>query len=649
MIVIAGCDQKNASIEELQRKNAQLQSQIEEQARMAKVKAAEDLAAAQLAANEKAARKLAGDRAALELEKAKLSEAQKTEAEENLRRREEAIKAEERRLADARETAARQADEARDRQRDVTAPRPLPVAQPVASTRQVANNQTVDMFYDALDPDGDWMEVDGYGYVFQPNVAATRGWRPYTDGDWVRTDHGWTWRSNENFGWATYHYGRWIRLNRRGWVWVPGTEWAPAWVAWRHNDDYIGWAPLPPEAHSPSGFNSAVDSYYDIGVSSYVFVPHRQFCGVKTYAGRFIEPERNVTIVRQTVNITNISYQTINRKTVLVNEGPDYDRVRAESSVPVPVLQLHRLDARDAHGSVASSPGGGALALFAPMLAHKATAAKPKVVKFKEARDIDRGWGGIAAAEQAAIRERQSAEARQTEAQERKTASAAVRPAGVPAPQPAGVSPPAVIRKPGDAPGKPAPVRPVSSTQSVPSDSAATPAVAPEPPVAPRQAVRPPVGQPSASPEIKKPAAMKNPGAPSTPPVPAPVLNPVPKPVVTQPLSVVEPELIPAPAVKAPVSAPLEETTRPSIRPAPAATRVPVPVQKPRHVPNPEPLQTPNLPPAVEIPAKRLVPAQPEGAGLVRPNPQQPREISRRTLRTTPTPKGRPGEAPDSQ
>src|SRR2546423_9736807 len=31
---------------------------------------------------------------------------------------------------------------------------------------------------------------------------------------------------------------------------VPGDEWAPAWVSWRSSKDYVGWAPLPPEARS---------------------------------------------------------------------------------------------------------------------------------------------------------------------------------------------------------------------------------------------------------------------------------------------------------------------------------------------------------------------------------------------------------------
>ena len=32
-----------------------------------------------------------------------------------------------------------------------------------------------------------------------------------------------------------------------GWMWIPGNEWAPAWVDWRRGDEDVGWAPLPPE------------------------------------------------------------------------------------------------------------------------------------------------------------------------------------------------------------------------------------------------------------------------------------------------------------------------------------------------------------------------------------------------------------------
>src|SRR5207248_1104167 len=104
-----------------------------------------------------------------------------------------------------------------------------------------------------LDQYGDWRETSDYGYVWQPRQAQSRTWRPYTDGHWVYTDVGWTWISEEPFGWATYHYGRWTRLRNIGWVWVPGDEWAPAWVSWRKSNAYVGWAPLPPEARFDRG------------------------------------------------------------------------------------------------------------------------------------------------------------------------------------------------------------------------------------------------------------------------------------------------------------------------------------------------------------------------------------------------------------
>src|SRR4051794_2735185 len=90
-----------------------------------------------------------------------------------------------------------------------------------------AADVSVDFFYTNLSG-GEWFEVADYGYAWRPSVAVSNaGWRPYSDGYWVYTDVGWTWVSNEDFGWATYHYGRWLRLRDRGWVWVPGQEWAP--------------------------------------------------------------------------------------------------------------------------------------------------------------------------------------------------------------------------------------------------------------------------------------------------------------------------------------------------------------------------------------------------------------------------------------
>ena len=90
------------------------------------------------------------------------------------------------------------------------------------------------MFYEKLEPHGEWRDTNEYGYVWQPREAENaRDWRPYTEGRWAYSDAGWTWISDEPYGWATYHYGRWTRVRGTGWVWVPGSEWAPAWVSWR--------------------------------------------------------------------------------------------------------------------------------------------------------------------------------------------------------------------------------------------------------------------------------------------------------------------------------------------------------------------------------------------------------------------------------
>ena len=80
--------------------------------------------------------------------------------------------------------------------------------------------------------------------------------------------------SYEDFGGIVYHYGRWVKVEDEGWCWKPDYEWAPAWVSWRNSDDYVGWAPLPPEARweRDRGFSVWVDYSYDIAPSCYNFV-----------------------------------------------------------------------------------------------------------------------------------------------------------------------------------------------------------------------------------------------------------------------------------------------------------------------------------------------------------------------------------------
>ncbi|MCU0453660.1 MAG: hypothetical protein MUE68_08355 [Bacteroidetes bacterium] len=105
----------------------------------------------------------------------------------------------------------------------------------------------VGAFYRPLASYGQWIEVEPGFVVWRPRYMRS-GWRPYMEGRWVWSDYGWYWVSVEPFGWAVYHYGRWHYDEYYGWVWIPDNVWGPAWVEWRYNDAYIGWAPLPPYA-----------------------------------------------------------------------------------------------------------------------------------------------------------------------------------------------------------------------------------------------------------------------------------------------------------------------------------------------------------------------------------------------------------------
>ncbi|MEY2884763.1 MAG: hypothetical protein RL490_2487 [Pseudomonadota bacterium] len=106
------------------------------------------------------------------------------------------------------------------------------------------NVTSVAAFYEPLAQFGGWVD-SRWGRAFRPNAPA--GWRPYVNGRWGEDR---LWISDDPWGWATDHYGRWgfdERLN--AWVWVPGTEWAPSWVAWREaegSDQMVGWSPVPP-------------------------------------------------------------------------------------------------------------------------------------------------------------------------------------------------------------------------------------------------------------------------------------------------------------------------------------------------------------------------------------------------------------------
>jgi uncharacterized protein DUF6600/FecR-like protein len=101
----------------------------------------------------------------------------------------------------------------------------------------------VQPYYDELSANGEWRDVPGYGPAWSPSQVDP-GWRPYVDGYWSYGPGGYFWVSNEPWGWAPYHYGRWQFVSSYGWCWFPGSVFAGAWVSWSWGPLYVGWAPL---------------------------------------------------------------------------------------------------------------------------------------------------------------------------------------------------------------------------------------------------------------------------------------------------------------------------------------------------------------------------------------------------------------------
>lgn len=270
---------------------------------------------------------------------------------------------------------------------------PVYVGRVVPQTQRVTN---VESFYEPLDRYGDWIQTDDYGYVFRPEASRRNDWRPYTDGRWAHSGHGWTWESNEDFGWATYHYGRWTRVERAGWVWVPGREWGPGWVSWRRGKDECGWAPLPPESRGRHSFTATVDRDYDIGPSAYVFIALSNF-GARSYAPVIERPERNVAIINQTVNVTNITYNNTTNNTVVYNGGPNYDVIRARSKQPVDNVKVNFVAQAPAgdRGKIANLRQGNNFQIAAPPASVAANTVPPRVKERLGKPKEDKGWAGV--------------------------------------------------------------------------------------------------------------------------------------------------------------------------------------------------------------------------------------------------------------
>lgn len=201
-------------------------------------------------------------------------------------------------------------------------------------------------FYDELSPYGTWIQDPQYGYVWRPD-ADQGDFRPYyTNGRWVMTEYGNTWVSNYDWGWAPFHYGRWVYNRYNQWVWIPDTVWGPAWVSWRTGGGYYGWAPMGPGMHINVNFN--------IPDLWWVFVPQRNiyYSSFPRYYSR-----RNVTIIHNTTIINNV-YSRDRRN---YYTGPRVDDIRRDTRQAVQVYDVNRVSRPSRSGI-----SGNKLDIYAP-------------------------------------------------------------------------------------------------------------------------------------------------------------------------------------------------------------------------------------------------------------------------------------------
>jgi len=476
--------------------------------------------------------------------------------------------------------ALRQQNEALRAQADTARQQSHAVTQRIAMTNprvnvapQVSAPRDHSLFYEQLAPYGRWMDVSGYGYCWRPTLTTAR-WKPYVDGCWVWSSMGWTWQSNEPFGWATYHYGRWMNLSRHGWVWVPGSEWAPAWVSWRQSRDHVGWAPLPPDRGSISGVYRDCDTQYNLGPSSYTFITTNHFVqpSYTTYCAPVMQ---NTTIFQSSVNVTQIVRcdDQPRRGMFQHHGGPPRAQMERDCARPVPQIQVQSIAA----GEIPRSrPGHRRPDSFVqpvmvelPLLSADVPAMRPQMAeRVEKPRPVD-GFEGVP--------QRAATEIRETIAVEKLTAAvqqpvAVIETTAPPVIVQPVATPASVVSAPMVEPASSETVRPAMVIEDKSMFQAASPLPATETSVLAEQ--------------------------PATPPAVIPVITAAAEPEKTPSSTVVMPA---EPGVPAPTVA--VEATPPAVQPVPAeipASQPPVVQTTPALTETsvPQPNETPVQPPA---------------------------------------------------
>jgi hypothetical protein len=184
--------------------------------------------------------------------------------------------------------------------------------------------------YEDLDDYGGWRPEPEYGTVWFPHTTIV-GWAPYRFGHWAWVSPwGWTWVDDAPWGFAPFHYGRWVFV-RGAWGWVPCPPrsvavayvrpvYAPALVAWVGGPHFgvgvavgggvgvgvnVGWFPLGPREVFVPSYHVSRNYVNNVNISN------------TTVNQTVINNYYNTTVTNKNVNVNNTNVTNVH----YVNQG----------------------------------------------------------------------------------------------------------------------------------------------------------------------------------------------------------------------------------------------------------------------------------------------------------------------------------------
>ncbi len=480
--------------------------------------------------------------------------------------------------------------------------------------------------YEDLDDNGSWRDDRDYGHVWYPNNVAP-GWAPYREGhwDWI-APWGYTWVDDSPWGYAPYHYGRWVTVGGR-WGWVAGPVnvrpvYAPALVVFIGGGGGgigvgfggdVGWFPLGPREVYVPPYRVSRGYMNQVNVSN-----------TTVNTTTITNVYNNTVINNRTTNITNVNY--VNRTapgavTVVPQRAFASAQPVARAAVAVTPQQIARapITSRAAvvptQQAVLGAKAATANHVTAPpaAVANRPVVAKrtppPPPVPFAKQQQAMTAHPG------------QPLPPREIESMRPASAAAAAHPMVKVAPPGKPATP--TTGHPANQPNAGRPGQPTAPPANPQANRPPNQQAPPQHPATPPEQNRPPVAQPPSRPmppqQTNRPPEAQSPNRP--PATPPPTNRPTTPPQTNRPPEAQSPNRPPA---TPPANRPETNQNQPPSRPQtpPPAPAKPAPTPPPQT--NRPPSTPPNRPPETQSPNRPPV-AQPPSHPETRPSQPPPR------------------------